>query len=228
MNPPHLSARPPRRRVWLALATLILAGCASFKPEDAVVGPDFVPANVYRAASRLDPAMRNLAVLPLATDPEIADSDDGKTALEPVLRTQLARQQKFELTTVSPQQLREWTGRANWTAEEELPPDFFVNLRQKLHCDGVLFCRLTHFQPYPPLVLGWRLKLVDVESCQVIWAVDEVFDAREKPVANSARRYQQASQSFGSVSPDSQVILTSPGRFASYSIEAALKTLPDR
>lgn len=211
-----------------ALLALTLAGCASLKPDDAVIGPDYLPANVYCASPQLDKAMRSLVVLPLGADAGISDSDDGCVALEPVLRTQLERLRKFELTLVTPQQLHELTGRSLWSAEEELPGDFFTHLRQKFHCDGVLFCQLTQFQPYPPLALGWRLKLVDVESCQVVWAVDEVFDAREKPVANAARRYQQASQSFGSFAPDSQVILTSPGRFAGYSLEAALKTMPIR
>lgn len=215
-------------RPWPLLLFTLFAGCSTPALDDAVIGADYTPENVYRASPRLDPAVRHVAVLPLTTESRIADGDKGIASMEPVLHAQLARQNKFELTMVTPEQLREWTGRSHWTAEEELPANFFEVLRQKLHCDAVLFSRLTQYQPYPPMALGWRLKLIDSESCQALWAVDEVFDARDKAVANSARRYQQSSQVLSAVPPDSKVILTSPGRFAGYSVEAALRTLPTR
>ena len=212
--------------LWSLL--FLLAGCASLALEDAVVGPDFQPDNVFLAAPQLSKSLRNVAVLPLVADSQLADATAGIAAVEPVLHRELAKQQRFELTFVTAAQLREWTHRAGWTAEEELPANFFESLRRQLHCDGVLFCRLTQYQAYPPLAVGWRMKLVDSESCGVVWAADVVFDSRDKAVANSARRYQQASQTLSSTLPDSRIILTSPERFAHYSAEAVLKTLPAR
>ncbi|HTH47818.1 MAG TPA: hypothetical protein VMB21_09930, partial [Candidatus Limnocylindria bacterium] len=128
----------------------------------------------------------------------------------------------------TPEQLREWTQRTTWRAEDDLPPSFFETLRRHIHCDGVLFSQLTQYQAYPPLALGWRFKLVDGVSCQVVWAADELYDARDKAVANSARRYEQSSQGLGASRPDSKVILTSPDLFGHYSAASVLSTLPVR
>ena len=213
--------------VFLSLAFL-LAGCSSLMVEDTVVGPDFHPGNVFLAAPKLDKSLRTVAVLPLTADPRLADGAAGIMTLEPVLRGELTKQQRFELVFVSPQQLREWTQRTSWTAGDELPPNFFEALRRHVHCDGVLFSQLTQYQAYPPLSLGWRFKLVDGVSYQVVWSADEIFDSRDHAVSNSARRYQQASQTLGNTPPDSKIILTSPDRFAHYSAAALFSTLPAR
>lgn len=217
-----------RPRLLTPLLALVLAGCSSLALEDAVVGPDYVPHNVFLASPTLSKSMRSVAVLPMTADGRLADGNAGVITLEPVLRGELTKQQRFELIFITPQQLREWTQRSSWTAESELPPTFFEALRRHVHCDGVLFSQVTQYQPYPPLSLGWRFKLVDGVSYQVVWAVDEIFDSRDKAVANSARRYQQASQTLGNTAPDSKIILTSPDRFAHYCAASMLGTLPPR
>ena len=217
-----------RHRRLAPLLILLLAGCSALTPEDAVVGPDYHPGNVFLAAPQLDKSLRSVAVLPLTADGRLADGTAGIMAMEPVVRGELTKLKRFELTFVTPQQLREWTSRNSWNAEDELPPSFFESLRKHIHCDGIMFSQLTQYQAYPPLSLGWRFKLVDGVSCQVVWAVDEIFDARDKAVANSARRYQQASETLGAEPPDSKVILTSPARFAHYTAAAMLGTIPPR
>ncbi len=217
-----------RNRLFALSLAFLLAGCSSLMVEDAVVGPDFVPRNVFLAAPQLPKSLRTVAVLPLTADPRLADGAAGIMTLEPVLRGELTKQLRFELIFISPQQLREWTQRISWTSNDELPPSFFETLRRHVHCDGVMFSQLTQYQAYPPLSLGWHFKLVDGVSAQVVWAADEIFDSRDKAVSNSARRYQQASQTMGNTAPDSKIILTSPDRFAHYSAAALFGTLPPR
>jgi hypothetical protein len=210
------------------LVGLVTSGCGTFAPTERVQGPSYRPGNYFAAAARWPLHWKRVAVLPLAETATADPAGDGRRQLESVLVTELAKLQRFEVQWVSPADLRRWTGRETWRASDELPQDFFARLRQSTGCDAVLFCELTHFEPYPPLVVGWRLTLVEGERGEVWWAVDEVFDASDPAVANGARRYLLAQAPGSAPLGDSRGILHSPRRFGHYAASAALATMPER
>jgi hypothetical protein len=205
----------------------VLCGCQTGSLKKPVFGPGYQPANVFRAADRLPHQFRRVAVLPLTSDETEGETGAAGSALEPVLRTELLKTGKFELIWVAPDALGRLTGRKSWDADATLPSDFFEKLRTEVDCDGVLFCRLSRFRPYPPLAIGWNLKLFETAGIQPLWAVDELFDSGEPAVSNSARRYEQEHQR-GGPSTDIPLILTSPARFGQYAAWAVLSTLPER
>jgi hypothetical protein len=128
----------------------------------------------------------------------------------------------------SSEELRRLTGRAEWTGEETLPAGLLGSLKKEYGCDAVLFCQLTGFQAYPPLAIGWRLKLVDVRQKKTIWAGDEHFDAGRPAVMAAARRYQQRQQrQLGGDTAD-WLAATSPQWFGQYSLASLFNTLPAR
>lgn len=209
------------------LCLMALTACTSTIRPKMVVGPGYEPSNVYRQSTALAPTLRRVAVLPLAVDESRIEPMEATQALEPALRTELLKTRKFELVWVAPESLRKWTGKQSWTAEDKLPADFFANLREQTGCDAVLFCRVSRFHAYPPLVVGWNFKLIGAGDSQPVWAIDETFDASEPDVANSARRYENSHRS--EIPPaDSPLILNSPRRFGHYTAWAALGTLPTR
>jgi len=195
---------------------------------DPVLGQGYQPRNVYRHAVELPGELRRLAVLPLTAADPGSIGEAGRESLEPILRAELGKTRIFELVLVSPEQLQKWTGRPQWTAEEPLPPDFGDRLREAFGCDGVLFSQLTVYRPYGPLAVGWNLKLVDARQPRIWWSADEVFDAGDPPVANSARRYYHRHVLEKSALAESRSILESPRRFAQYTVDALLATLPLR
>ncbi len=206
---------------------LMLTACQTAPLNQFVLGPDYQPSNVYKQAAALPPTLRRIALLPLYHDDGQVDVVAANQSLEPVLETELQKTQKFELVRVSPDALRQWTGKKYWAADEKLPPNFFAILREQTGCEGVLFGRVSRFHPYPPLVVGWNLKLVAVADAQAVWAIDETFDASEPLVSNSARRYEQHHPT-GVPATDTPMILNSPRRFGHYTVWAALGTLPPR
>ena len=212
----------------LSLATTLLAGCATNPLEDHVFGPSYQPQNIFTEAAILPPQLKRLAVLPLTTASQSTELEFGRAALEPVLLAELARVNHFELVPVTPEQLERWTGRSAWSGEEKLPQDFFDKLRAAAGVDGVLLSRLTQYRAYEPLVIGWRIKLLDAQKPRILWAVDEVFDARQAEVANAARRYAQSHPEAAPPVGDSRTALGSPRRFAHYTASAVLQTLPAR
>lgn len=211
----------------LAIAALsLLTGCSHSTFLRQATTASYQPSNIYRADPNLSPEIKRVAVLPLTTLNDDATMEFGRESLGPVLVNELGRSRLFELVSVTPAELRLLTGRDAWSSEEKLPLDFFDKLKEKLGVDAVLFARLTQFRAYEPLTIGWRLKLYDAAEPQVLWAIDEVFDARVPEVAAAARRHAQQHLEAGP--SDAQGVLSSPRRFGSYTASAVVETLPGR
>ena len=159
-------------------------------------------------------------------------------ALEPLLYAELEKCKRFEVITVSPEDLRRWTGKSNWRADEPLPPDFFARVSDGTGCDAVLFCQLTRCQPYQPVAVGWKFGLVinpppgplsaQEMKDKILWCADEVLDAGEPGVSNAARDYYGQHLRNEQASADSSTILNSPARFGQYTLASLFATLPER
>jgi hypothetical protein len=211
-----------------------LTGCEavrSLNPEH-VRGPDYQPANVHQAPTGLPLKLRRVAVLPLLADAAGAQADAGIETMQAVLLSELKRAGVFEIVAVNADDLRHATGRGSFTAEEKLPPTLLQKLRERHACEAVLFARLTHLRPYPPLAIGWSFKLVECakpgEAPRIFWAAEEIFDAGNPTVVNAARRYYQAALKVPGPLADSTAVLQSPRQFAQYTLHALALTLPAR
>lgn len=178
-------------------------------------------------------------MLPLTTAENDHAARNGQLTLQPILYSEVAKARLFEITLVSPVQLERWTGRERWKQDDELPADFLVRLKEATTCDAVLFSQLTYFRPYPPLAVGWRLLLVRTNG-DVVWSVDEVFDAGDPAVVNSVRRYvlehertsaeiakevRSRPGALWSTKVAGMEWLNSPRQFARYTANATVETL---
>jgi len=205
----------------------VLVSCQTAPVQTTVFRRDFKPDNVFVYPPKLPLEFRRVAVLPIAASSG-GDLTAGCEALAPVLLEQLIKTKKFEAVSVTASHLRERTGQANWTGREVLPPDFFSYLRREYDCDGVLFAELTAYRPYAPLAVGWRFRLVDARTQQVIWAADELFDAGQPSVQRAAVKFSQETPVLPLVAEKDWAMLNSPRRFGRYSAAALLETLPER
>ena len=213
------------RLLLLSVAVVLLSACSSTPLKHVVLGPDYQVSNVFRLSSGLPQGFRRVALLPLAIDPALEEAPTARQTLEPILLTELLKTKRFDVVRVSPEKLQQWSGRSHWSAEDKLPPDFLTKLNEETGCDGILFAELSRYRPYPPLALGWKLKLVAEPKGLTLWSVDELFDAGEARVVNSARRYENEHLKAGP-STDSPMILASPQRFGQYTLSSLLETLP--
>ncbi len=215
-----------RTHLLLLATCALLAGCATQARNLAALAPDYRPENVFSYPPTLPMNLQRVAVLPLACEEPHANLPEGCEALNPVLLTELAKLKKFEVVAVNRENLRSRTGRSSWTGAEVLPAEFFASLQRTYGCDAVLFCQLTVFHAYAPITVGWRFKMVDTRTRQILWAADEVFDAGQKTVLNGAARFQ-ATALRGSEA-DGWSIRNSPRQFGQYAAARLLATLPDR
>jgi len=223
-----------RKRRWragwpvgLCAFCTAIAGCQSAPPHAGLLHSDRAE-NVFAYPPKLSLDLRRVALLPLAAEAAGGDLPDGCAALAPVLQEQLIKTQKFEVVAVDPAILRRGSGQVNWTGTEVLPPDLLAFLKREYGCDGVLFAELTAYRAYAPLAVGWRLKLVDVRSGQIVWAADEVFDAKRPAVSLAAQRFASPGFNLPFLRQENWVAVNSPRQFGGYTAATLLDTLPDR
>jgi hypothetical protein len=219
---------------WVA-ASAALAACALSigchtvaTPSDLVRGKGYEPQNVYAESTLLPKNIRRVAVLPLVCDESDSVMNEGRATLEPVLMSELIKTKKFEVVSSDGAFLKNRTSSAVWNSEETLPPDMFALLRDNSACDAVLFARLTVFRAYPPLAIGWRLRLVDAETGRTLWAADEVFDGGQPAVSDGARRHQLTEERDPYGVPNEWFIQNSPAKFGQYTAARLFATLPPR
>lgn len=210
----------------LLAVCIVFGGCATQAQHGSMLSPEYQPENTFAYPPTLSLNLQRVAVLPLACEELRADLPGGCEALNPVLLAELAKLKKFEVVAVNRENLRSRTGRASWTGTEVLPGELFESLQRTYGCDAVLFCQLTVFQAYAPLAVGWRFKMVDIRTHQILWAADEVFDAGQQSVLNAAHHYQLAN--FKSRETDGWSIRNSPRQFGQYAAARLLATLPER
>jgi hypothetical protein len=57
-------------------------------------------------------------------------------------------------------------------------------IREALKCDGLLLGTITQYQPYPKMVIGLRLELLDLTDGDLLWGLEQVWDSSD----NSTRK----------------------------------------
>lgn len=225
----------------IASALCLISGCSTTTPLDpGVTGPFHRVANYYLTDHKLPDGLKRVAMLPLTSSEDDLAARSGRESLQTIFYGELTKARLFEVALVSPDKLEQLTGKVTWSSDDQLPADFLVRVRETTACDAILFSRLSNYRPYPPLAIGWHLLLVNAEDGRVIWKLDEVFDAGEPRVWNSARRYavenertqaeftKLAGTKYGSAF-SSRVTglewINSPRHFAKYAANAAIETL---
>ena len=178
------------RHVFLSV-WLLLISCGCRHVGESVsnsLTPSYKPTN-FLSIPRLPDNLRRVADLPLyfedGTSREI-ETGDG------IFSTALRRTLAFEVVSVSHSWLDSRFQVEQLSPSRPLPAGIFAAVRKVYDADAVLFTEITHFHPYRPIAIGVRSSLVDLESGQVIWAFDDLFDAGEPSVSAGAKRFHLA------------------------------------
>lgn len=201
------------------------SGCAGAGSTAKVnrLGPTFAPKN-FTAVERLPENIRRVAVLP-AAGLEGFPAEFGAEQ-EAMIASSLGATRRFEVVVIDRAQMRTFTGRPTLNSTAEWPAGFLEQIARETAADAVLFTDFTSFQPYPPVAIGVRTKLIQIGSGDtILWALDEVFDSTDASVARAARRHAGGGTS-GALAE--VTVLQSPTRFAAYVWSAAFYTLPVR
>jgi hypothetical protein len=164
-----------------AVMALLATGCAS--------GPAYEP---MRGATYLNPR-KDPAHLGRVALVEF-DNRSGVPAVSKdvgdALYVALQKKQRFGLTTV-PRDNPVWRS-LQIEPEAAMSAEQCVKIRQALGCDAILTGVVTDYQPYPHLMIGLRLKLIDLTDGQLVWAVEQVWDSTDRATESRIKAYLNA------------------------------------
>ena len=215
--------------VLLALAALLLTGCESFREKVGAKIAGTPPPPPHAANFFLPPLpdkslpMRRVAMLPLAGGRFSSDALRDVTA---AFQGELSKKTLFEVVPVSGADLEAICGQRELSSVEHIPAELLHTLHERFGAEGVLFTDITHFNPYRPVAIGVRAKLVDTGSGAISWACDIVFDSGQPAVAETARTFQRKfSDPHRALADDGGSVLISPARFAKFVANEAFSSL---
>ncbi len=220
------SSRFVHARSCIVGATLVvLAGCMHPPAHDSArTGPFRSPGNVA-AEAQLPETLRRVVLLPIAGG-SVAD-EESTSALGPVFAAELQKQNRFEVVTLTREDLLRRFRRSEVLSTAALPHDFLAKLRRDLAVDGVMFVDLTAYKPYRPLTIGVRAKLATAdEDVRLLWSFDNVFAGSDPAIENSARRHFIDSDRGGVPADLTRGVPHSPSKFGQYVAAQMFATLP--
>ncbi len=211
-------------------AMMLGAGCStSSLPRITLRKPpaassSYAPGN-HAGVPAIPATVRRVAVLPL----DAAGWRDSELApLDEAFLTACGRVERFETVRVSREELAARFGQESFASTGALPANLLSRLAADYGVDAVLLLDLTHFTPYEPVSLGVRAKLVTVDSGDVLWSFDSIFDAARPDVSLAARQFSTGRKRPPAAVEDDSGILQSPSRFAGYVGHAMFETFPPR
>ena len=100
-------------------------------------------------------------------------------------------------------------------------------LRKLLKCDVVLLGRVSQFQPHPHMRLGLDLKLLDVKSGKLLWAINHTWDTSDKLLQRRIDEYYEDNLARQYQPIDWRLALVSPRAFAKFIAFESAGTLPN-
>ncbi|OIO58620.1 MAG: hypothetical protein COZ46_06120 [Verrucomicrobia bacterium CG_4_10_14_3_um_filter_43_23] len=224
------SLAPFTRRILALLGLLGLAvalvGCGARQRAD-IKERSYTPfeaSNIY-SANTLPDDLKRVAMLPMY-DTQI--SDEQLEMMDQTFLGELNKQNLFEVVYISRDDLEYLFKQRQFNSAEALPANFFKVIQQTYATNGVIFLDLTHYQPYRPISIGVRSKLVDISNGSILWAFDTVFDSGNPHVASAARQFQMNYNKASYPLDTGGVILKSPRIFSKYVAYEMFSTIPRR
>ena len=207
----------------------LLSGCASVpKPFVKDVAP-FQPSNYSVSRTHLKADLVRVAVLLPEVDRQLTLNYGATLELfHQVFQSEVMKPRRFEVVMVDANTLRSLIGPMKISSNQPYPKELFASLKEQLDCQAVLFSELTNLRTMSPMLVGWHMKLVDTESLQTIWEINELYDGGNEGVAVAAFQYYEAEIGAGFRKPDPELVLASPRLFGQYTLHSVFSTLPLR
>lgn len=209
----------------LSCAVVLLTGCSKSRQHDFKMArtPAFKPGNAYRTPQTPLPA--RVAMLPLYSDQEETAS---LRQLDGIFRQELDKMALFEMISISRDELHKLCGKRYVSPKEPIPHSLLEKLRERYAITGVMFTDITHQRSYPPLALGVRAKLYNLEVGALAWVFDTLFDLSDPHVHAASKHYLTTLRRahFPLVLSDS--VYQSPSLFGQYVAHAVYSTLKNQ
>lgn len=75
--------------------------------------------------------------------------------------------------------------------------DQIIEIHRTLQCDAILIGTITEFRPYPHMIMGLRLKLLDLTEGQLLWGLEQIWDSADKTTEYRIKNYFRSKKRSG-------------------------------
>jgi hypothetical protein len=206
------------RKKVLSAAVVLLGlwcGCKSERENGAMT-------NSYYLSPSKD--LRRLGRVALA---ELGNSTSVYPQFPPEMTDALflavQKEQLFGLTMIRRDD-KDWqTLQENLNSVETLRQ--LAKTRETLRCNALLMGTVTQYKPYPHLVIGLRLQLLDLTDGQLVWGLEQVWDSADQSVQKRIRAYAKGQVRSGAEPIREELVAVSTLSFAKFVAYEAARTL---
>ena len=171
----------------LFFSAVLLSGCVTYY-SGSVPAADYYYINPNKSLSTIG----RVAIIELDNNSSYpAVSNDVVEKLYQALQ----KKQVFGLTVVH-QSDSLWRS-LQLDLNSQYTLDQISEIRETLKCDAVLLGTITEFRPYPHMIIGLRLKLLDLRDGQLLWALEQVWDSADKTTQYRIKDYFRSHKRSG-------------------------------
>jgi hypothetical protein len=219
----HNHAEPARalhagRKKTLSAAVVLLGllcGCES-EPKNGGM------ANSYYLSHNKD--LRRLGRVALVElDGNAAAYPQFALEMTDALFLAVQKEQLFGLSAVRRDD-KEWQAlQENLNSAEALRQ--LAAIREMLRCNALLTGTVTQYRPYPHMVIGLRLQLLDLTDGQLVWGLEQVWDTADRSVQKRIKAYAKGQVRSGAEPIREELVAMSSLNFAKFVAYEAARTL---
>ncbi len=100
-------------------------------------------------------------------------------------------------------------------------------IRAKLRADAVIVGTVTEYRPYPHLLVGMNLRMIDLKAGQLVWGFEQLWDTTDRKLESRMKAYFEKQMRHGYEPMDWQLLLASPRAFNKFVAYEVAQTFPD-
>ena len=97
-------------------------------------------------------------------------------------------------------------------------------IRKQLRADAVLYGSITRYHPYPHLMVGLHLKMVDLRSGKLLWAIEQIWDSTDKLVERRMKKFYKEHMPSSYEPMNWELLTTSPRAFNKFVVYEIAET----
>jgi hypothetical protein len=101
-----------------------------------------------------------------------------------------------------------------------------ASIKEQLNTDAIIFGCITQHYPYPQMLTGLHLKMVDLRDGRLLWAIEQVWDSTDKSVERRMQLFFEKQMRSGYEPMNWQLLVTSPRAFNKFLAFEVARTLP--
>lgn len=105
--------------------------------------------------------------------------------------------------------------------------DELSEMRKELKADSVIFGTITQYYSYPHMLMGLHLKMINLRTGKLDWALEQVWDSTDKKTERRMKLFFDENMRQGYQPMDWRLLITSPKAFNKFVCSEIADTFPD-